>query len=174
VLADASALLWRLQLRNVDVGGRWQALADHWEKQTVAGERPFYVVHAMMAFSAARRGAAAARLFKVLRAANPAADSGPLPEEALALPFCEALLAFVRGDFSASVDCLKRVRGFAHRCGGSLAQCDLIHLTLTESALRARRGRLARALVAERAFRKPASWFNRMLQRRLERVLAQS
>ena len=51
VLADASALLWRLQLRNVDVGGRWQALAEHWEKQMVAGARPFYVVHAMMAFS---------------------------------------------------------------------------------------------------------------------------
>ena len=28
VLADASAFLWRLQLRNIDVDGRWQLLAD--------------------------------------------------------------------------------------------------------------------------------------------------
>jgi hypothetical protein len=34
------------------------------------------------------------------------------------------------------------VRHIAHRCGGSLAQCDLIHLTFTEAALRARRARL--------------------------------
>src|SRR5262249_12655841 len=35
-LADASALLWRLQLRNVDVSGRWQRLADRWELQPLA------------------------------------------------------------------------------------------------------------------------------------------
>lgn len=167
-LADASSLLWRLQLRNIDVGPRWEALANRWEMQTVANARPFYVVHAMMAFSAARRGAAAARLFKTLREVNRTGDSGPLPEEALAPPFCEALLAFVRGDFSACVDWLKRVRSFAHRCGGSLAQCDLIHLTFTEAAFRARKDRLARALVAERALRKPASWFNQVLHSRLQ------
>src|SRR5262249_26817716 len=48
-LADASALLWRLELRNIEVSGRWQQLADRWEVQTLAGARPFYVVHAMMA-----------------------------------------------------------------------------------------------------------------------------
>ena len=66
VLADASALLWRLQLRNIEVGERWQVLADRWEMQTLAGARPFYVVHAMMAFAAAGRTAAAARVFEAL------------------------------------------------------------------------------------------------------------
>jgi hypothetical protein len=60
----------------------------------------------------------------------------------------------------ACVDLLKRVRHIAHRCGGSLAQCHLIHLTFAEAALRARRARLARALVAERTARKPASLLN--------------
>jgi hypothetical protein len=63
------------------------------------------------------------------------------------------------------------VRHIAHRCGGSLAQCDLIHLTFTEAALRARKARLARALVAERAAQKPASLLNRLLRQRL-RMLA--
>ena len=27
-------LLWRLQLRDIEIGSRWQVLADHWEKQT--------------------------------------------------------------------------------------------------------------------------------------------
>ena len=54
-LADASALLWRLQLRNIEVDERWRQLADRWEMQTLAGVRPFYIVHAMMAFAAAGR-----------------------------------------------------------------------------------------------------------------------
>jgi hypothetical protein len=167
VLADASALLWRLQLRNVEVGGRWRLLADHWEMQALAGARPFYVVHAMMAFAAAGRAVAAARVLDALSRTD-AGGIWSLPEEALASPFCEALLAFTRRDYAACVDRLTRVRHIAHRCGGSLAQCDLIHLTFTEAALRARRSRLARALVAERAAKKPLSRLNRLFRRRLE------
>jgi hypothetical protein len=168
VLADASALLWRLQLRNVEVGDRWQLLADGWEMQTLASARPFYVVHAMMAFAAAGRRAATARVFKALSHTDASGTWSLLPEEALASPFCEALLAFTRKDYATCVDWLTCVRHIAHRCGGSLAQCDLIHLTFTEAALRARKSRLARALVAERAAKKPASRLNWLLRQRLE------
>jgi tetratricopeptide (TPR) repeat protein len=171
VLADASALLWRLQLRNIQVGGRWRVLADRWEMQTLAGARPFYVVHAMMAFAAAGRAAAAARVFEALPHNDTSDTSLSLPEDALAPPFCEALLAFARSDYAACVEWLTHVRHIAHRCGGSLAQCDLIHLTFTEAALRARKSRLARALVAERAEKKPASLLNRLLQRRLRMIV---
>ena len=30
-MIDASAMLWRMHLRGVDVGDRWQAVADAWE-----------------------------------------------------------------------------------------------------------------------------------------------
>jgi tetratricopeptide (TPR) repeat protein len=171
VLADASALLWRLQLRNIEVGGRWRALADRWEMQTLAGARPFYVVHAMMAFAAAGRTAAAARVLLALPHTDTTGASLSLAEEALAPPFCKALLAFARSDYAACVEWLTHVRHIAHRCGGSLAQCDLIHLTFTEAALRARKARLARALVAERAAQKPASRLNRLLQQRLRMIV---
>ena len=166
-LADASALLWRLQLRNIEVDGRWRRLADRWEVQPLAGARPFYVVHAMMAFVAAGRAAAATRVLEALPRTDSNAASSALSEDALAPLFCEALLAFSRSDYAACVDWLTRVRHIAHRCGGSLAQCDLIHLTFTEAALRARRAHLARALVAERTAEKPASRFNRLLRQRL-------
>ena len=55
----------------------------------------------------------------------------------------------------------------AHRCGGSLAQCDVLHLTYTEAAFRGHKTPLARALVAERLAKKPASRLNRMLLQRL-------
>jgi tetratricopeptide (TPR) repeat protein len=166
-LADASALLWRLQLRNIPVGVRWRQLADNWEMQTLTGARPFYSVHAIMAFAAAGRTAAAARIFEGLPHADTSAASLSYPEDALTPPLCKALLAFARGDYVDCVEWLKRVRNITHRCGGSLAQCDLIHLTFTEAALRARKASLARALVAERTAQKPASRFNRKLQLRL-------
>jgi len=128
-------------------------------------------VHAMMAFAAAGCTAAAARVVKSFRQIATSSRSLLVPEEALAPPFCKALLAFARSDFSACVDWLTRVRHIAHRCGGSLAQCDLIHLTFTEAALRARKDRLARALITERAARKPASQLNGLLQQRLQTIV---
>ena len=166
-LADGSALLWRLQLQDIDVGERWRLLADRWAMHNLADARSFYLVHAMMAFAAVGRTAAAVRLAEALPS-NPSNEAVPLlPEDALAAPLGEAFLAFASGDYAECVEWLKRVRHISHRCGGSLAQCDLIHLTLTEAALRARQARLARALVAERTARKPASRLNRLLQRRL-------
>jgi tetratricopeptide (TPR) repeat protein len=167
VLADASALLWRLQLRDIEVGSRWQELADHWQTKTLAGAQPFYVVHAMMAFAAAGRTAAAEQLLETFSHNHATSVSLSVPEEALVTPFCEALLAFVGEDYAACVGWLTRVHHIAHRCGGSLAQCDLIHLTFTEAALRARKEHLARALVAERATQRPTSRLNQLLQRRL-------
>jgi tetratricopeptide (TPR) repeat protein len=171
-LADASALLWRLQLRDVALGQRWRHLADRWERASLAGARPFYIVHAIMAFAATGRTVAAAQAFTGL----PHADTGsaPLPfsEDALLSPLCKALLAFGSDDYAECVDWLVGVRHIAHRCGGSIAQCDVIHLTFTEAALRAHRMHLARALVAERAAQKPASRLNRWLQRRLRESVA--
>ena len=166
-LADASALLWRLQLRNIPVGERWQLLADRWEVQALTGTRPFYVVHAMMAFAATGRAAVAARAFEMLPHANTSRALLSNPEDALMRPFCKALLSFASGDYAACVGWLIQVRNIAHRCGGSIAQCDLIHLTFTEAALRAQKATLARALVAERTAQNPASRLNQLLQRRL-------
>jgi hypothetical protein len=165
-LADGSALLWRLELQDIDVSERWRMLAGRWEMQTLTDARSFYIVHAMMAFAAAERAAAAARLIDALRVRDRDETLSPSPEDAIALPLCEALLAFARNDYVACVGWLVRVRHFAHRCGGSLAQCDLIHLTFTEAALRAR-AHIARTLVAERTAQKPTSGLNQLLQQRL-------
>ncbi|MDF2117958.1 tetratricopeptide repeat protein [Roseiarcaceae bacterium H3SJ34-1] len=166
-LADASALLWRLKLRNIDVSVRWRQLADRWEKLALTGARPFYIVHAMMAFAATSRTEPAAQALGALQRIDTADPSPPLTEDALALPFCEALLAFASGDYRSCIVSLTRVRHIANQCGGSVAQCDVVHLTFTEAAIRAGALRLAEALVAERVAERPASRLNRLLRRRL-------
>src|SRR5262245_35823534 len=61
-MIDASALLWRLHLRGIDVGTRWHALADRWAAFAEAGNYAFNDLHAMMAFVGADRSNAAQRL----------------------------------------------------------------------------------------------------------------
>ena len=46
---DATALLWRLMLRHVDVGPRWQAVADAWEPLIEDTYYAFNDMHAAMA-----------------------------------------------------------------------------------------------------------------------------
>ena len=166
-LADASALLWRLTLRDIPIGDRWEALANRWQMQPLPAMQPFYLIHAMMAFAAARRTVAETVLSKLL----PATDKGDASEEALAFMVCNALLAYAATDYEACIVWLGRARPVAHRCGGSLAQCDVSHLTYTEAALRGHKAPLARALVAERLAKKPASRLNRRLLQRVATMM---
>jgi hypothetical protein len=85
------------------------------------------------------------------------------------LPLCRALLDFGRGRYGEAADLLMAIRPIAHRLGGSNAQRDAISLTLAEAAIRAGRGKLARALAGERTAAKPTSPFNwRLTSRALE------
>lgn len=165
-LVDASALLWRLHLRGIDVARRWRDVADVWEAKRLEGLRPFNDVHAMLAFVADGREASARRLLNDLRRS---AERSRVLDDAIrnaALPVCEALLAFGRGNHADAVERLTMLRHLIQRCGGSKAQCDLLHMTLLEAAFRARRQRLARTLISERIERRPASRFNQWLQAR--------
>jgi tetratricopeptide (TPR) repeat protein len=166
-LADASALLWRLQLTGLELGERWSQLADLWNDQNLADARPFYIAHAMMAFAGAHRIDAVQRIFDLLAGAETNGKLALHPEETLFAPLCEALFAFASGENARCAERLETVRHIAHECGGSQAQCDVVQLTLVEAALRASKANLARALVAERTAQKPFSRLNRQLQQRL-------
>ncbi|MET0166243.1 MAG: tetratricopeptide repeat protein [Vicinamibacterales bacterium] len=167
-LVDASALLWRLHLRGVDVGCRWGKLAQCWESKKLSVSRSFNAIHAMMAFVAGGRESTVQRLLTNLRlcASKSGANARLLVE--LGVVVCEALAAFGKGNYHVAVERLTRVRHIAHGFGGSHAQRDLIHLMLVESALRSRQPRLARALASERTALKPTSPFNQSLAARAQ------
>jgi hypothetical protein len=141
----------------VDVGDRWQPLAERWAPHAAAGNYAFNDLHAMMAFASAGRGDLAARL----REAQRAALSGDGDNRAFIAEVGEAatraVQAFVAGDHATVVALLRPIRSHAHRFGGSHAQRDLLDLTLIEAALRSGDRPLAAALAAERAAMRPAS-----------------
>jgi tetratricopeptide (TPR) repeat protein len=167
-LIDASALLWRLHLKGVPLGDRWQAVADAWEPHAPAGNYAFNDAHAMMAFV----GAGRSRSIGEVLAAQSEVLEGPGDNAAftceVGAPVTRAILAFGEGDYGETVRLLRPVRNQAHRFGGSHAQRDLLDLTLIEAALRDGQGALARALTAERIDLRPASPAARTLVRRAE------
>ncbi|CAN7716391.1 tetratricopeptide repeat protein [Cupriavidus necator] len=165
-LVDASALLWRLHLRGVDVGRRWQPVADDWLGRGAAGYYAFNDVHAVMASRGAHRPAAADQVRAALERAALGNGTNAMMSRDVGLPVADALVAFDQGDYTTAIDLLTPVRLIAHRFGGSHAQRDVISLTLLEAALRGGRSNLAIALTAERAALKPMSpSLHRLVQR---------
>ena len=156
-MVDQSALLWRLALRGVDVGDRWQALAERWAPHAGAGNYAFNDMHAMMAFASAGRGDLVAKLRETQQAALARDDDNRDFTAEVGDAATRAVQAFVDGDAAQAVALLRPVRSRAHRFGGSHAQRDVIDLTLIEAALRCGDRPLAAALAAERASLRPAS-----------------
>jgi tetratricopeptide (TPR) repeat protein len=167
-MLDASALLWRLHLQRLDVGGRWTELADCYEAAADDGFYAFNDMHAMMAFSAAGRDVAAKRLLVAVERASEEAGTNAGMTRQVGLAVVRALDAFRRERYSHAVDLLLPVRYNAHAFGGSHAQRDVIHRTLIESAFRSRRYTLARALTIERTALRPHCPFSWKLRRRAE------
>jgi tetratricopeptide (TPR) repeat protein len=165
-LIDASAMLWRLTLRGLDVSQRWRDLAAVWQARGGAGYYAFNDVHALMAYLGAGDGAAAQALMEAMEAAARGTGTNAMMTRDVGLPVGQALVAFVREDYGRTVELLRDLRLIAHRFGGSHAQRDVLALTLIEAALRDGSRNLAKALAAERMALKPASEGNRRLAAR--------
>jgi tetratricopeptide (TPR) repeat protein len=170
-LLDASALLWRLRLRGIDTGDRFDALAAAWGARPGSGE-PWYVfndVHEVMALAGAGRLVDAHRRLDVM-ADSIAEGAGPTNRAVTAevgLPVARALVASAEGRHADVVADLWPVRPVLHHFGGSHAQRDLVDQTLVDSAIAS--GDLARAgsLLRERFALRPSSTFGWSRQARL-------
>lgn len=170
-MLDATALLWRLHLDGVDVGGRWSALADAWVDKTE--DESWYVfndAHAAMAYVGAGRldhaRALIDRLHDYTSSPRPNVANTTMASE-VGLPVCEAILAFGEDRYGDVVSVLYPVRKILHRFGGSNAQRDAIARTLLEAAIRDGNRSFTRALISERLSVKDASPYNR---RQLARI----
>jgi tetratricopeptide (TPR) repeat protein len=154
-LIDASAMLWRLSLRGVDVGGRWEPLADLWQSAGQPGLYAFNDLHMMMAFTATGRSEAQAEVLRAQGEAMQRDDDNAHFTVEVGSAAARAVQAFGRGDHAGCVQLLRRIRSGAHRFGGSHAQRDVLDLTLLEAARRGGMAPLAAALQMERLALRP-------------------
>jgi len=167
-MIDASALLWRLHLRGIDVGRRWATVADGWEPIARAGNYAFNDVHAVMAFVGAQRPDAIAAVLETQQRVMQGNDDNEAFTREVGHPLALAIKAFGQARYDDTVRLIRQVREIAHRFGGSHAQRDLLDLTLIEAALRAGQRPLATALCAERLTTRGHSPLTRQLLARTE------
>src|SRR5262249_40590170 len=134
---NAASTLFRLQRLGVDVGGRWEELADKAEARIGDCGSAFTLPHWMMALTATGRIAAAERMVDGMRTF--AKDRGTVPRivRDYALPLAEAQLACANGRYSDAVAIMRPVIGGMYRLGGSHAQQDVLEQLFVDAALKA-------------------------------------
>ncbi|MGM0560959.1 MAG: tetratricopeptide repeat protein [Pseudomonadota bacterium] len=169
-LVDASALLWRLHLRGLNLGERWSALAETWAPLVKTPNYAFNDAHAAMAFVGAGRDDLMDELLDMQVVAIESEADNAHFTRVVGRPLCLALKAFGEGDYPAALRLLRPVRNQAARFGGSHAQRDIIDLTMIEAALRGGADTLASALIAERAFLRPDSPLTALFLNRSENL----
>ena len=134
---NAASMLFRLQLHGVDVGDRWEELADKAEARIGDTQSAFTLPHWMMALAATGRAEAASRMLAALRDAAQAGSSHAALVGTIALPLCEAVLAFGQDQPARAVALMRPVLGEMYRLGGSHAQQDVLEQFYLHAALRA-------------------------------------
>jgi hypothetical protein len=171
-MVDAAALLWRLHLRGIAVGDRWQIVADAWTPVATVGRYAFNDLHAVMAFVGAGRRDAALSVLAAQKDAMGRSDDNAGFTREVGHDAAQAIVAFGDGDHGKVVRLLRPIRSIANRFGGSHAQRDVLDLTLIESAFRSGQGGLAKALSAERADRRHESPLTQLFVRRAAALAA--
>jgi hypothetical protein len=141
-------------------------VADKYAEVVDQAYMAFTDLHAMMAFAATGRAAEAEAQMAALTAA--AKGQGAIADtiRIAGLPLVQGVHAFGQGDYARAKTLLSQARHNSHLIGGSIAQRDVINLTLMEAAIRDGDPAMAQALLAERTVMKPHSPLTDMFARR--------
>ncbi len=154
-ISNATSLLSRLELEGVDVGTRWEELADFAERRTEDGCLIFADLHYLLALTHGSREQAVARM--LARLAADAVRSGNEVEMRMAVPGLNAargLEAFGDGDYDLAFAALSLARPQMQGAGGSHAQRDVFERLTIDAGLRAGRLGAAEAMLSDRTARR--------------------
>jgi hypothetical protein len=136
---NAASMLLRLELRGVQVAGRWEELADKAQARIGDCVSTFTLPHWMMALAAAGRDAPARAMLDALKE-----QASPVLRE-VALPVCQAVLAHRRGQHEHAVSLMSPLLGRLQELGGSHAQRDVFAQLFADSRKKLLDARVQRA-----------------------------
>jgi hypothetical protein len=139
----AISLLARFELAGIDVGSRWQDLADHLAARANDTVQPFLTLQYLYGLARAERPQAEELLDAVRRFAGAAPEFSRAVWQEVALPGCEGLYAYARGEYDRAWHALSMAVPRMTEAGGSHAQRDLFEQILLDAALKS--GRTSRA-----------------------------
>ncbi|MFZ1952711.1 MAG: tetratricopeptide repeat protein [Pseudolabrys sp.] len=134
---NAASMLFRLQRLGVDVGDRWEELADKAEARIGDCLSAFTLPHWLMALTATGRTTAAERMIDAMRAFAKGRGTVPPIVRDYVLPIAEAQLAHAAGRHAEAVALMRPVIGGMYRLGGSHTQQDVLEQLFVDAALKA-------------------------------------
>ena len=150
-IQNSASLLARLEFAGIEVGGRWEELADAAQERLGDHVLLFTEPHCAMAFGRSGRAEQAARHLASLREfARESEVSGARWIAPLVAPLCEAIGDFYDGDFAAATARFTALRGRYPALGGSHAQRDVFECYRIDAAARSGDLAQARAWLSER------------------------
>lgn len=154
--ASSASLLWRMEIRGIDVGQRWQDLADHVRGRTGEHVQPFLDLHYLYALArAGRRDKVDEMLASLTAHAAKAPALARTAWQEVALPAARGLVAYARGDYEGAYADLSAATPRLQEIGGSHAQRDLFVQTWLDTLLRTNRGGEAVEIFEARAKARP-------------------
>lgn len=149
-ISNATSLLMRLELEGMDVGPRWEELADFSEARVEDGCLVFADLHYLLALAGAGRGDARDKM--AARFARDAAKTGEMPArvDAPGTAALAGLNAFAEGRYDTAFLNLAAARPLMPTIGGSRAQRDVFERITIDSGLRAGRYDATAAILRDR------------------------
>ena len=134
---NAASMLFRLQRLGIDVGRRWEELADKAEARIGDCQSAFTLPHWLMALTATGRTAAAERMVEAMRTYSLGGGTvAPIVRDYV-LPIALAQLAHAAGRHKEAVALMRPALGGMYRLGGSHAQQDVLEQLFVDAALKA-------------------------------------
>lgn len=157
-VSNQASLLKRLEIAGIDVGDRWDVLAEHAETRIDDHMLPFRDVHFCLALAADGKLDVARRQIEGMATFSSQSRGWTADVTASTLiPLCEGIIAYEAGDYAEACDMLWPMRNDLALIGGSHAQRDLFAQILNDTARRGGKLAVARSLLAERVARRPTA-----------------
>ena len=146
-IQNVASLLMRLELRGVDVGDRWQVIADISTDRTKDHANPFSSAHDAMALAAVGDFTSIDTLVASMHASG--AEHGTVGQvtTALGIPLVKAMAAHRKREYDRVIELLWPVRRDLYQVGGSHAQRDIFFQVLVDAAMHANKTDLLSVLM---------------------------
>ncbi|MDP9008161.1 MAG: tetratricopeptide repeat protein [Pseudomonadota bacterium] len=143
----AISLLARFEIAGLDVGARWQEVADHLRKRANDTVQPFLTLQYLYGLARAGRPQAETLLEAVREHAQRAPEFSRAVWREVVLPGCEGLYAYAHEDHERAWHCLGAAVPRMAEAGGSHAQRDLFGQILLDAARKSGRLNVAQHML---------------------------
>jgi len=146
----AVSLLARMEIAGMDVGNRWEDVADHMRSRARDTIQPFLTIQYLYGLARAERAEADTLMAAVEEKSRSSTAFDRLVWHDVVLPGCRGVLAHARGQYQEAVRYLSIANPRIAEIGGSHAQRDLFGQILLDAHLKAGNWDIARQLLEMR------------------------